>query len=50
MNMDKDTLTRERLKELLHYDPETGTFIWLLPLSKRTPLGSKAGTNAYGYI
>ncbi len=37
-------LTAERLREVLHYDPETGVFTWKVAASRRRPSGSTAGT------
>lgn len=36
-------LSHKRLRELLHYDPDTGIFTWLVRTSSRTPAGSQAG-------
>ncbi|HIE5873633.1 TPA: HNH endonuclease signature motif containing protein [Pseudomonas aeruginosa] len=46
-----ETLTQERLKELLRYDTETGEFTWLARKGSRALVGSKAGSNdGQGYI
>lgn len=43
-------LTQGRLKELLHYSPETGLFVWLIRRSGNVPAGRVAGgLNQDGY-
>lgn len=44
-------LTAERLREVLHYTPETGVFTWRVKLSPRAMPGSVAGHNdrRHGY-
>lgn len=44
-------LTANRLRELLHYDPETGIFKCLVANSNRISVGDEAGNidNHYGY-
>lgn len=37
-------LSVERLKAVLHYDPDTGIFTWLVTLSNRAVAGNEAGT------
>lgn len=49
--MANEILTQERLKELLHYNPETGIFIWIVRTGMRNKVGCVAGTkNPTGYI
>lgn len=44
-------LTQERLKELLHYDQDTGVFTWLISPRNNVFIGSVAGrTDRKGYI
>ena len=45
-------LTQARLKELLHYDAETGIFTWIKPSCNRVKAGGIAGykCKTHGYI
>lgn len=40
-------LTAERLREVLHYDPETGAFTWREKIADKVVVGQRAGS-AYG--
>ena len=44
-------MDQQTLKEILHYNPDTGKWIWLKPLNKRIIVGSKAGSyDSKGYL
>jgi len=44
-------LTQKRLKELLHYDPDTGIFTWIVSRGTRVKVGEVAGyTSPEGYV
>jgi len=44
-------LTAEKLRELLHYDPETGIFTWKVRTSRSVKVGDVAGCpNGDGYL
>ena len=46
--MESLRLTQEELKELLRYNPDTGVFTWVKPVSKRIKVGTIAGSDNDG--
>lgn len=44
------SISKERLKEVLKYDPSTGLFVWIKRTGSRSTPGKQAGSYTYGYI
>lgn len=49
--MSNSDLSAERLREVLHYDPETGVFTWRVSTTHRVHVGERAGAlKSNGYV
>jgi len=46
----KNSLSVKRLKQVLHYEPITGAFTWLISPNRRIKVGSVAGAASNGYL